>query len=212
MRVFNWAVWFLCTVIFYLLSALLLVFAAHLKGWINIEFLFTYLKNQPDLWLISGFTGLLILIITFSISRVMLGRFQREKTIAFTNPEGEVTISLSAIEDLIRKVAKQVSEVKDLRCDVKANKKGAIQIVARVALWSDSNIPEATEKVQNLVKTKVQDMLGIEEAVTCTVNITKIVHKEDFKKKRNDKQDQNEELYHGAIEYGVKSVPRHSSR
>lgn len=203
MKIFNWVVWFVCTVIFYLLSVLLLVFSAHLKGWINIEFLFTYLKNQPDLWLISGFTGLLIIVITFSISKIMLGRFQREKTIAFTNPEGEVTISLSAIEDLIRKVAKQVSEVKDLRCDVKANKKGAIQITAKVTLWSDSNIPEATEKVQNLIKTKVQDMLGLEEAVTCTVNITKIAHKEDFKKKKSDKQDQNEELFHGAIEYGI---------
>jgi len=133
----------------------------------------------------------------------MLSRFQREKTIAFTNPEGQVTISLSAIEDLIRKVAKQVSDVKDLRCDVKANKKGAIQITAKVSLWSDSNIPEATERVQNLVKTKVQDMLGLEEAVTCTVHITKIVHKEDFKKKRGEKQDSNEESFHGAIEYGV---------
>lgn len=211
MRAFNWIVWFVCTVIFYLLSALLLVFAAHLKSWLNIEFFFIYLRNQPDLWLISGFTGLLMMVITFSISKIMLGRFQRERTIAFTNPEGQVTISLSAVEDLVRKVAKQVSDVKDLRCDVKANKKGAIQITARVTLWSDSNIPEATEKVQNLVKTKVQDMLGLEEAVTCTVNITKIVHKEDFRKKRGDKQEQNEELYHGAIEYGVEKVPRRKS-
>lgn len=203
MRVFNWIVWFACTIIFYFLSALLLIFSAHLKNWINIDFFFTYLKNQPDLWLISGFTGMLMILITFSVSKFMLSRFQREKTIAFTNPEGQVTISLSAIEDLIRKVAKQVSDVKDLRCDVKANKKGAIQITAKVSLWSDSNIPEATERVQNLVKTKVQDMLGLEEAVTCTVHITKIVHKEDFKKKRGEKQDSNEESFHGAIEYGV---------
>ena len=205
MRIFNWIVWLVCTVIFYFLSALLLVFAAHLKGWINIDFFFTYLKNQPDLWLVSCFTGALMIIITFSVSRIMLSRFQREKTIAFTNPEGEVTISLSAIEDLIRKVARQINDIKDLRCDVKANKKGAIQITAKVTLWSDANIPEATERVQNLVKTKVQDMLGLEEAVTCTVHISKIVHKEDFKKKRMDKQETGEEAYHGTIEYGVES-------
>ena len=53
MRTFNWVVWFVCTIIFIFLGALLLVFSAHLKGWINIEFFFMYLKNQPDLWLIS---------------------------------------------------------------------------------------------------------------------------------------------------------------
>ena len=203
MRIFNWIVWFVCTVIFYFLSALLLVFAAHLKGWIDIDFLFTYLKNQPNLWLICSFTGALMIVITFSISKIMLSKFQREKTIAFTNPEGQVTISLSAIEDLIRKIAKQVSEIKDLRCDVKANKKGAIQITARLTLWSDSNIPEATERAQNLIKSKVQDMLGLEETVTCAVHISKIVHREDFKKRRPDKQDISDESFHGAIEYGV---------
>jgi|GEM_PF-209433 len=203
MRVFNWIVWFVCTIIFYLFSAMLLIFAAHLRGWINIDFLFTYFKNQPDLWLVSGFTGLLMFVITLSISRIMLGRFQREKTIAFTNPEGQVTISLSAIEDLIRKIAKLIPEIKDLRCDVKANKKGAIQIIARVTLWSDANIPEATEKVQNLVKTKVQDMLGLEETVTCAVHISKIVHREDFKKRRSSDKETSDESFHGAIEYGI---------
>jgi len=208
MRVFNWIVWFVCTIIFYMFSAMLLIFAAHLKGWINIDFLFTYFKNQPDLWLVSGFTGLLMFVITLSISRIMLGRFQREKTIAFTNPEGQVTISLSAIEDLIRKIAKLIPEIKDLRCDVKANKKGAIQIIARVALWSDANIPEATEKVQNLIKTKVQDMLGLEETVVCTVHISKIMHREDFKKRRSDKQEVSDESFHGAIEYGLEGRKR----
>jgi len=204
MRAFNWVVWFVCTIIFIFLGALLLVFSAHLKGWINIEFFFMYLKNQPDLWLISGFTGILMVIITFSVSKIMLGRFQRERTIAFNNPEGTVTISLSAIEDLIKKVARQISEVKDLRCDVKANKKGSIQITARLTLWSEANISEVTENIQGLIKNKVQDMLGLEEVVTCSVHISKIVHREDFKKKKTDsKHEINEESFHGAIEYGV---------
>ena len=204
MRLFNWIVWFVCTIIFMLLGALLLIFAAHLKQWIDISFFFTYLKNQPDLWLISGLTGILITVITLSVSRIMLGRFQREKTIAFNNPEGQVTISLSAIEDLIRRVSKQIPEVKDLRCDVRANKKGMIQITAKVTLWSNANIPEVTERIQSLVKSKVQDMLGLEETVTCSVHISKIVHHEELKKRKSDKQDASEESFRGTIEYGVR--------
>ena len=202
MRLFNWIVWFVSSVIFILLGAMLLVFSAHLKGWLNIDFLFTYLSNQPNLWLISGFTGILIVITTFSVSKIMLSRFQREKTIAFNNPEGQVTISLSAIEDLIRRIVKQISELKDLRCDVKANKKGAIQITAKITLWSDANIPDVTEQVQSLIKSKVQDLLGIEEVVTCSVHISKIVHREEGKRKKGDKQD-FDDTFKGAIEYST---------
>jgi len=193
-----------CTVIFILLGVLLLVFSAHLKGWVDISFLFEYLRNQPNLWLISGFTGLLIVIITFSVGRVILARFQREKTIAFTNPEGQVTISLSAIEDFIRRIAKQVSELKEIRCDVRASKKGIIQITARTTLWSDANIPEVTEKIQGLVKSKVQDMLGLEETVICSVHISKIVHREELKKKKGEQHQTGEDSFHGTIEYGVR--------
>lgn len=203
MRLFNWVIWFVCTVIFILLGGLLLVFSAHLKGWLDINFLFIYLKNQPNLWLISGFTGLFIMIITFSVSRVILGRFQREKTIAFTNPEGQVTISLSAIEDFIRRIVRQVAELKEMRCDVRANKKGIIQITAKTTLWSDANIPEVSERIQGLIKSKVQDMLGLEETVICTVHISKIVHREETRKKKGEKQDINEDSFHGTIEYGV---------
>lgn len=204
MRAFNWVVWFVCSLIFVLLGILLLIFAAHLKGWLDIGFLFAYFKNQPNLWLISGFTGILIILITYSVSKIMLGRFQREKTIAFNNPEGQVTISLSAIEDLIKKIAKQVPELKDLRCDVRANKKGTIQITAKVTLWSDANIPDVTERVQSLIKSKVQDMLGLEENVLCYVHISKIVHRDETKRKKGEKENISDESFRGAIEYSVK--------
>ncbi len=204
MRIFNWIVWFVCSIIFILLGAILLVFSAHLRGMMDISFLFMYFKNQPDLWLISGLVGLFIIVITFSVSKIMLSRFQREKTIAFNNPEGQVTISLSAIEDLIRRIVRQIPELKDLRCDVKANKKGAIQITAKITLWSDANIPDVTERVQSLVKSKVQDLLGIEEAVLCSVHISKIVPREETRKKRSEKQDADD-TFRGTIEYSVNS-------
>jgi uncharacterized alkaline shock family protein YloU len=149
-------------------------------------------------------------IITFSVSKIMLGRFQREKTIAFTNPEGQVTVSLSAIEDLIRKAATQVPEIKDLRSDVRANKKGTIFIGARMTLWSDSNIPEVTERAQSLIKAKIQDMLGLEETVICSVHISKIVPREESRKKRQDASETGEDMFRGAIEYSEFRVKKNN--
>ena len=134
-------------------------------------------RNMGNLWIILGFIGALIVVISFSIVRVTISALQREKTIAFDNPEGQVVISLSAIEDFIKRIVKQVVEMKDMRCSVVASKKG-IRISTKVALWSDANIPDATERIQSLIRSRVQEMLGIEESITVAVHITKIVHKD----------------------------------
>ncbi len=133
------------------------------------------------------------------VVQITMGKIQREKTIAFENPDGQVTISLTAIEDFIKRAIRQLPEVKELKPSVRASKKG-ITIINRVTLYSDIHIPETTEKIQNIVKTRVQDMLGVEEPITIKVHVVKIVHKEESSKepKKEDKLPQ----FRGSIEYG----------
>lgn len=144
-------------------------------------------------------TGAMLILISLMVVQLRMGTIQREKTIAFENPDGQVTIALSAIEDFIKRAIKQLPEVKELKPNVKAGKKG-ILIVNRVTLFSDVNIPETTEKIQNIVKSRVQDMLGVEEPITIKVNVVKISHKEEVHKET--KKDDNKTQYRGSIEYG----------
>lgn len=149
--------------------------------------------------LILGLTGILLLFISLMVVQVTMGKIQREKTIAFENPDGQVTISLSAIEDFIKRALKQLPEVKELRPNVKASKKG-ITIVNRVTLFSDIHIPEITEKIQNIVKSRVQDMLGVEEPINIRVHVVKIAHKEEAPKET--KKEEKGSPFRGSIEYG----------
>jgi len=204
MKIIDSFLWFVATVIFLSMGILLIGFAAHTHGAINLSEQFTYITKLPNLWLVSGLAGLLILIIGISIVKISIGRFQREKTIAFENPEGQVVISLSAIEDFIKRIMKQISEIKDMRCNVKATKRG-ITISAKLVLWSDANIPDVTEKIQSLIKTRVQEMLGIEESITVSVHITKIAHKEAAKREKAEEEVPPQPAgFKGAIEYKVK--------
>jgi len=170
--------------IFLAVGVLLLVLAAHLHGALDLTTQIDTVRNMANLWIILGFIGALIVVISFSIVRVTIGTLQREKTIAFENPEGQVVISLSAIEDFIKRIVKQVVEMKDMRCSVVASKKG-IRISTKVSLWSDANIPDATERIQSLIRSRVQEMLGIEESITVTVHIVKIVHKDAAARKES---------------------------
>lgn len=147
-----------------------------------------------------GITGALLILISILVMQIALGKLAREKTIAFENPDGQVTISLSAIEDFIKRTLKQLPEVKELRPYVKATKKG-ITITNRVTLFSDISIPDTTEKIQNLVKARVQDMLGVDEPINIKVHVVKISHKEESVKntKKEDKPQQTQ--FRGNIEY-----------
>ncbi len=135
--------------------------------------------------IIIGLSGVLLMVISSSFAQLILNRFQREKTIAFTTSSGEVTVALSAVEDLIRRLAGILPEIRELRPDVIATKKG-IAVDLRVVLKSEANIPELTGRLQDITKSKIQEVLGVEEPIMIRIHIAKIATVEDKERKRKE--------------------------
>jgi len=178
---------FLYTVILLAAGAILLTLALDLLPGYDVSGLFERIRQNMNVRLILGAVGAILIVTSVGLVQFVLGKIQRERTIAFSNPDGQVTISLSAIEDFIKKTARQLPEVKELRSDVVASKKG-LDIYARAVLWSDTSIPDTTEKIQSMIKTKLLDMIGIEESITVKVHIIKIAQKEETAQKPQEKE------------------------
>jgi len=121
-----------------------------------------------------AFVALVFLLTNHIFWGAISGIQQKGKTIAFDNPSGRVTVSLTAMEDLIRRVISRVPEVKEVRSSITAGKKG-LEIIARLVLNTDVNIPEMTSNLQELVKRKIQDTIGIEETIIVKVDVVKII-------------------------------------
>jgi len=168
-----------------LIGVTLIVFSLNLLQPQDINNLIAYIQNNPHSKIIVGLSGLLLILISFSFAQLILGRFQREKTIAFTTSSGEVTIALSAVEDLIRRLAGIIPEIKELRPDVIATKKGII-VDLRVVLRSEANIPELTARLQEIARSKIQEVLGVEEQIIIKIHVTKIISMEEREKKRRE--------------------------
>ena len=81
-------------------------------------------KRWSEIQALILFAVALLIFISLLVVQVTMGTIKRERTIAFENPDGQVTISLSAIEDFIKRAMKQLPEVKESRPNVKASKKG----------------------------------------------------------------------------------------
>lgn len=174
------------TIIFAFLGTLAIAFAFHLIDINELvpRILFAY--GDLRMRLITGFSGLALILFSFAASQVITGKIQREKTIAFANPNGQVTITLSAVEDLIKRLANQLTEIKDTKADVKATKKG-IDIRMRIVLRSETNIPEFTAKLQDLIAAKIQEVFGIDEPINVKIHVAKIIAHDDKQKKGIEK-------------------------
>jgi uncharacterized alkaline shock family protein YloU len=185
MRLFTvLGILFYATVII-LIGASLIAFSLNFLQSQNISEILNLIQGVPNSKIIIGLSGILLILISISFAQLILGRFQRERTIAFTTPSGEVTIALSAVEDLIRRLAGLMSEIKELRPDVIATKKGII-VDLRVILRSEANIPELTARLQDIVRSKIQEVLGVEEQIIIKIHVTKIIR--EFEKERKKRE------------------------
>ena len=185
MRIFTVLGILFYAVVLILIGMILIIFSVNLLQPQDINNLLAYMQYNINSRIIVGLSGLLLIVISFSFAQLILGRFQRERTIAFTTASGEVTIALSAVEDLIKRLAGVLPEIKELRPDVIATKKGII-VDIRVVLKSEANIPDLTSRLQEITRSKIQEILGLEEQIIIKIHVVKIISIHDADKKRKE--------------------------
>lgn len=174
------------TLIFALLGTIAIAFAFHLIDLKDIIVMLILAYRDMQIRLITSLSGFVFILLSLLTARNLTGKMQREKTIAFNNPNGEVTVTLSAVEDLIKRLASQLPEIKDARADVKATKKG-IDVNMKIILCTETSIPDFTTRLQEIVASKIQDVFGIEEMINVKIHVAKIISLEEKSKKKKEK-------------------------
>ena len=186
-----------CYLVMVTISALKLVFFAlaskvfPLDGILRLtSLLYTDLQCR---WIIGG-AGAALLIFNYLIYRTIVGEHTRGKTIAFDNPSGRVFVSLTAMEDLVRRLLTQEPEVKDVRASITARKK-RIDVDTRVVLNTDGNIPDLTARLQETARQRIEDMLPSDHTVLVRVYIVKIISENKPKGPKEKSSDRPESSF-----------------
>lgn len=182
---------FYATILILVGTALILVAAAFSMqtppfSLTHLNTVLAHLQATASTRIVIGLSGLLLILLSFWFAQLILGRFQREKTIAFSTASGQVTIALSAVEDLIKRLAGSLPEIRELRPDVIAKKSGAIIVDLRAVLRAEANIPELTARLQDLTRSKIQEVLGIEEEIVVRIHIAKIIAADERERRKKD--------------------------
>jgi uncharacterized alkaline shock family protein YloU len=140
----------------------------HFTGFVQ-----TVQQDQTYQWTAAVIGGMFLLL-GICIPLRAFGTINRSKYISFQNPDGEVTVSVMAIEEYVRKVARNIPEITNVKSRVNFSRKG-INITSEVNIKAGANIPEVMERIQIEVRSRVQDMIGGEANLNMTVYVNKIV-------------------------------------
>lgn len=186
------------TIIFALLGSLAIAFATHLIDLNEFIQQLIFIYHDVRMRAVSGLSGIIFILLSFAAAQIITGKIQREKTIAFSNPNGQVTVTLSAVEDLIKRLANQLPELKDTKAIVRATKKG-IDINLRVILRSETSIPDFTARLQDMISSKVQEVFGIDEPIVVKIHVAKIISSEDKSKKKAEKETEDLQIPYQGI-------------
>jgi len=164
-------------------GVIMILYSAGVVGAKEMGIIADRLNMFIPLDILVGITGGVLIIIVVSLLNFVWSGIEAERNIAFKTEYGDVLVSLSAIEDYVRKLLKEEPDIKDLRTKVSARKKGLVVLLKAVML-SETNIPNITERIQSNLRIKVQEMLGMEEPIVVKVYISKIGEKEKEKKRK----------------------------
>ena len=166
---------------------MVILFVAHS---ISIEQVEHYLQLAYDSENIRWYAGIIsgaLILLTFLFERIISNSRQKERTIAFDNPMGRVSVSLTAVEDLVRRLVYREPEIKEVRTMIIATKRG-LQLEIRMILKTEVNIPDMTARLQEMIKNKIQETLGVDEPVTIRIHVVKISSDPEKPKRGKDKE------------------------
>ena len=126
---------------------------------------------------LTGVTGILLVLLSILfVLHLLEGVFKKDKGILFSGANGITTVSLSAVEDIIRRAGSQFLDIKEIKPRVNI-KRNNMNISASIMLYSGVNVPGITESLQTSIKEHLREVLGIENEVRIKIHITKIVEK-----------------------------------
>jgi uncharacterized alkaline shock family protein YloU len=130
--------------------------------------------RDDTLRLAFGSVGGALLLLNYLFYQIFTVSAYKSHSIAFDNPTGRVSVSLMAIEDLIQRVISQTQEVKKVKSKISASKKG-MQVKIKLVLRSEGRIPEVTSRIQEMVKRKVQEAIGLDEPIDVSIYVGQIL-------------------------------------
>jgi uncharacterized alkaline shock family protein YloU len=167
------AILFYVTLVLFLAVGILL-FVSHGWNYQNVSEVIGFIYYDELLRWIFGGLAVVLLIKNFVFYRFFSKSTKKERIIAFDNPSGRVSVSIQVLEDIVKRSSIKIPEVKDVKSTICPTKKG-LEIKIRLTLNADQSIPQITAKVQDIVRKRIADAIGLDDEINVSIFVGKVV-------------------------------------
>lgn len=174
MKVVNVFIQILAIFAFLTIGSLMIIVSLHVLTMEDALLKVQEIYEDPWRSLQMGVTGVLFIFVGLMFAKALVKRVRRDDDVVLYGKWGYVTVSIRAIDDLVRKALRKFDVVREMQIemDVDGNR---LKIVANLAVLAGWNLPELINTIQNDLSERLSKMLGGGVELELIVNIIKII-------------------------------------
>jgi uncharacterized alkaline shock family protein YloU len=135
----------------------------------------------------TGMLGAVFIAVGLIFARMVLKQRRQSEALIYQSGIGPVVVSVTAIEDVVKKVMKRFHLVKEWKTKTQISGKD-IEIKLRLVLWSGARIQELLSEVQEELQSRVSKLLGTGNRLEIVCDVQRIEDHEAGLPELNQKQ------------------------
>ena len=173
MKVFNVFAHVFAIFAFLTIGSLMVIVSLHI---LSVEDAMAQLRElyaSPWHSLQAGCVGIVFIAVGLTFSRILVKKRQEAEALIFHSEIGPLVVSVTAIEDVIKKILKRFHLVKEGKTKTIIRGRD-VEIKLRLVLWSGGRIQELLLEIQQEIRSRLKKMLAKESRVEITCDVHRI--------------------------------------
>ncbi len=173
MKVFNVFAHIFAIFAFLTIGSLLVIISIHI---LSVEDALAQLRElyaSPWHSLQAGCAGIIFIAVGLTFSRILVKKRREAEALIFQSEIGPIIVSVTALDDVVKKVMKRFHLVKEWKTKTMIQGKD-VEIKLQLILWSGSKIQELLTEIQQEIRSRLKKMLAKESQIEITCNVQRI--------------------------------------
>jgi heme/copper-type cytochrome/quinol oxidase subunit 1 len=173
LKIFNAFAHIFAIFAFLTIGSLLMIVAFHILTLADAQRQIQEFYMSPWHSTKTAFAGLVFISVGLTFSRMLLKKRRQEEALIYQSEIGPIVVSVTAMEDVIKKVLKRFHLVKEWKTKVMIQEKD-VEIKLRLVLWSGGKIQDLLIEIQEDVRLRIRKLLGNESKLEITCDVQRI--------------------------------------
>lgn len=174
MKLFNIFILTFTIFAFLTVGSLMMIVSLHVLTMEDALLKVQDLYDDPWKCFQTGVTGVLFIFAGLMFTKTLVKAIRRDDDVMLYGKWGYMSVSLKAIDELVKRVLRKFEVVKELRTETEVE--GAkLKVVANLTVVSGWNLPQLVNTIQSDLSERLNKLLGGGIELELQVNVVKIL-------------------------------------